>query len=1371
MTVSAPLILESESVLSAAPTATAPHENTFHIVGVGASAGGLEAFTQLLKSLPDDTGMAFVLVQHLAPTHASSLADILSRATNMPVAEVEDGMRVEPNRIYVIPPDRDMTIRHGVLHLLPRAAHGQHWSIDNFFRTLAEDQGHRAIGVVLSGTGTDGTLGLEAIKSGGGITFAQDSTAQQDGMPRSAIAAGYADSVLPPSEIANEIGRLSRHPYTAPIPFPIALGAEMNLVPILKLLHEATDTDFTNYKTNTLYRRITRRMALHKIEGTTDYLNFLKETPAEVEKLYQDILINVTSFFRNPETFEFLENKILPKLMKDRSADDPLRIWVIGCSTGEEAYSLAMIFTEAADDLNSHVQLQLFATDINPSAIEKARTGLYPKTIAQNVSPERLRRFFEEAGDGYRISKSIREQCVFSCHNVLTNPPFSRMDVISCRNLLIYMEPVLQQRIMPILHYALKPSGCLWLGASETIGSYRNLFETEDSKHKLYVKKIHPSSTLQFFPKVGKMRKPELGYVPILPRVVAVDLQKQADRVLLTKYAPPSVLVSSSMEILQFRGDTSPYLTPAPGKASFNLLKMLREGLLVAIRSAVTKAAKERVTVREKGLRVKSTEGYLDVGIEVIPMKDSANEGGFLILFEDIISSPPSSAPSAEISYDAKNEAVVVHMEPEVITRLTQELSDTRDYLQSVIDQQEIANEELQSAHEELQSTNEELQSMNEELETSKEEIQSSNEELVTLNDELNNRNQEMNRVNNDIVNLLGSAQLAIIMLTSEFRIRRFTPWAESLLNLIPSDVGRSFCDTMLNFPIPDLETLLKEVQKTGNIKEMEIQNKEGHWYSLRLRPYMTLENTIDGVIVMLVDVHTLKRANEYMESIVSTVREPLLVLDANLHVRTASRSFWQSFELVPSESKDLFLFEVGNGQWDIPELRKALTEVLPHDGAFDNLEIEHTFKHIGHKILLFTGRRLIQLDDRSPAILLAIEDITQRKQLEETLRHRATTLTEADDRKTEFLATLAHELRNPLAPLRNGLQILSMPNASQDMIVQSRKLMERQLKQMVRLIDDLLDVSRITSGKIDLRLAYLVLADVVKNAMETSASLIEERNHTLTVDLPEESIWLHGDMTRLSQILSNLLNNSAKYTNPGGHIELIVRQKENDAVIIVRDDGIGIAPEMLPRIFDMFAQVDTSLERRQGGMGIGLSLVRNLVKMHNGSVEAYSEGLGKGSEFTVRLPVSSPPQSKPALPLTSKQEDNSASPCRVLVVDDNESSSKTLGWMIELMGHEVRLAKNGLSAIKIAKSFRPDVVLLDIGLPGMNGYEICKLMRKEPALKDTIFIAQTGWGQEEHIRRSKKAGFGHHLVKPVDMDDLKKILSSKPVREQSSHP
>ena len=488
----------------------------FPIVGVGASAGGLEAFTQLLKALPADTGMAFVLVQHLAPTHPSALAEILSRATKMPVMEVNEEATVEPNHVYVIPPDRSMILVRGALQLLPREG-GLHRPVDQFFRALAEDRRHQAIGVVLSGTASDGTVGLEAIKGEGGITFAQDATAQHEGMPHSAIASGCVDFVLPPDGIAREIVRISQHPYAAPVAEARETDDKPNLAEVVQLLHHATGVDFTHYKFNTLFRRVTRRMVFQKMDTLPEYVRFLRETPAEVDALYQDILISVTSFFRDKESFEALKSKVFPRLLKDRSRHDPVRLWTLGCSTGQEAYSLAMVFAEAAEAAGSSVPLQLFATDLNPAGIEKARAGVYSKDIAQDVSPERLRRFFTEVDGSYRIGKSIRDACVFSRHNVLADPPFSRIDLISCRNLLIYLEPVLQQKIVPTLHYALKPAGCLWLGGSETIGTYRNLFEAEDAKHKIYSKKPGSGPGHGHFPLQhgGALRSP---FTPITAR-------------------------------------------------------------------------------------------------------------------------------------------------------------------------------------------------------------------------------------------------------------------------------------------------------------------------------------------------------------------------------------------------------------------------------------------------------------------------------------------------------------------------------------------------------------------------------------------------------------------------------------------------------------------------------------------------------------------------------------------------------------------------------------------------------------------------------------------------------------------------------------
>lgn len=1941
----------------------------FPIVGVGASAGGLEAFTQLLRVLPCDTGMAFVLVQHLSPSHASALAEILSRATKMPVSEVHDELTVEPNHVYVIPPARNMTISNGRLQLVPRESSGLHSPIDQFFISLAAEWQQRVIGVVLSGTASDGTQGLEAIKAEGGITFAQDATAQHDGMPHSAIASGCVDFVLPPEEIAREIIRIGHHPCVLTEAKSQKPDNNTGFARIVNLLHHATGVDFTHYKYNTLYRRVTRRMVLQKLDDLNQYVEFLDKTPTEVEALYQDVLISVTSFFRDPEAFAVLQSDVFPRLLKGRTRHEPVRIWTPGCSTGQEAYSLAMAYMEAADSMGSQVPLQLFATDLNAANIEKARAGIYPGDIAQDVSPERLKRFFTEVDTGYRISKTIRDACVFSQHNVLADPPFSRMDLISCRNLLIYLEPVLQQKIVPLLHYALKPAGCLWLGGSETIGTYDNLFEAEDSRHRIYTRKPGSGRDRGHFA-LQNGGKPRAPFVPFTTRTVdtAIDLHKEADRVLLTKFAPPGVVVSDGLEILQYRGDTGPFLTPAPGKASFSLLKMLREGLLVGVRSAILRAEKEESPVREEGLRVKSNDRYLDVAIEVIPLrKGGEKQGGFLILFEQPL--PLSSASGrGQPSGDSEPSQTVEHQggdtlrSPEATlvdgdsVRLERELVATRDYLQSLIEGQEAANEELQSANEEVQSANEELQSTNEELETSKEEIQSSNEELATVNDELNSRNAELNRVNNDLLNFVAGIQSAVVMLGQDLRIRRFTPSAETLLNLSPADVGRPLAGIPFNLDgAPDLEEMLTEVLDTLYPKERDVRNKQGRWYSLRLRPYRTVDNVMEGVVMMLIDIDAIKRAHEYTESIVATVREPLLVLDTDLRVKSASRSFYETFQVTSKDTISRQLFELGNRQWDIPDLRRLLVEVLPLETVVADFEMEHEFERIGLRSMRLNARRLIQSADQAPLILLAIEDITERRQaqqalrdseqrfhvkidalpaavyttdangrityanraaielvgqtpdchiaqwslacrmyrpdgtdwpheecpmatslktghavrgaeviverpdgtrrwvepyptplldaegrvygginmlvditdrkqaaadlreqherlkvlseaatallfandpdamlhgllakfgpplsvdayfnymvdpggnalklvssdgipaeatreiermeygqglcgtvalnrkplvrthllqsddpkaalaksfgfrayacnpllsddlllgtlsfasrskdqfdpeeiiflqtisdyvavayarihvetliresqerlqfimdsmpqkiftttpsghidyfnpqwteftgktfeemhdsgwtdfvhpddlaekkrhwqhafetgepfqsehrlrgadghyhwhfsratpqrdergrilmwvgsntdvddikqaelklhdsemryrrlfetskdgvlildasdgrimnvnpfmiellgysssefqgkelweiglfsdraasesvvrqlqekgylrfehlpviskngrrvevevianthheenhgviqcnirditersrMENALREQAVQLSELHRRKDEFLAMLSHELRSPLAPIANAVQLLGLQKSAENRIQQqARGIIERQVGQLQHLVDDLLEVSRITSGRVQLRLDRVDLRHIAEGAVETVRPLIEQHRHELTVSLPQESVWMVADAARLEQVLVNLLTNAAKYTEGGGHIWLTVELSGtasrgvqsadstpdaapvinpgtdipgspeclDEVVIRVRDTGVGIPPELLPHVFDLFTQAGRSLDRAQGGLGIGLSLVKQLTELHGGRVAAFSTA-GEGSEFVVRLPVSShearsaSDESDGDSPLVSR-DSPPATLLKVLVVDDDVDTVLGFSMLLRASGHDVRTAHDGLSAVEAAIDYRPDVVLLDIGLPGLNGYEVAKRIRQNSSLKHTVLIALTGYGQDTDRQTSQEAGFDHHLVKPARLEQIKKILAT--VQEAMNH-
>src|SRR5712692_5632215 len=1331
----------------------------FPIVGIGASAGGLDAFIQLLRALPADTGMAFVLVQHLDPTHASMLTEILSRATAMRVAEVTDQTAAEPNHVYVIPPGVTLGIERGILRLSPRKeARGQHRPIDDFLNSLAHDQGHLAIGVILSGSATDGTLGLESIKAEGGITFAQDDTAQHRSMPNSAVAAGGVDFVLPPIAIAAELHRISRHPYVASAAGDEAAAeaGESSLGRILDQLRMTTGVDFSNYKRNTLYRRISRRAVLHKLEGLKDYARYLQSNPGEVYAVYQDILISVTSFFRNPDAFEVLKSKVFPKLTKDRSRHDPVRIWSLGCSTGEEAYSIAIAFAEFVESSHAQVPLQLFATDLNGVGIEKARVGLYPKTIAHDVSAERLRRFFFETDGMYRITKTIRDTTVFARHNVLTEPPFSRIDLISCRNLLIYMEPTLQQRALEVMHYALQPHGVLWLGNSEAIGSQRDLFEVEDVKHKIYVKKAGASRLTHAFPPGRREERRPGDQRALEVSVPGSSVHREADRVLLTKYAPASVLVNADMEVLQFRGETGPYLAPAPGKASLGLLKMLREGLLVGVRGAIHKARREDAPVREEGLRVKSMGGYRDVNVQVIPVKETKAGAPphYLVLFED--TSPRKALGTKGAKAEARKGKIARtaarkkrESSEREAARLTQELAATREYLQSVIEQQEAANEELQSSNEEVQSANEELQSINEELETSKEEIESSNEELATVNQELQDRNAELGQSNNDFINLLASVQLAIVMLGPDLRIRRFTPMAEKLFNLIAADVGRPITDIQLGIGVPNLDRMLTEVMDTVSAKETEIRDKEGRWHILRLRPYRTMDDKIDGVVVVLIDVDALKRDQEIQRrqsELLEQTEEPILMWELGGGIMYWNRGAEEAYGFTGSQA-------MGRTSYDLlatSPTAPVYLDTLQREGHWKG-ELTHV-RRDGEPVAVESRMVMERHEGRSSLVFQTDHVITERKRMEETLRQRAEELLAADQSKDQFLAMLAHELRNPLAPLSNALEILRQPGASPAMFDRAREAMSHQIQNLSRLVDDLLDVSRMTQGRIELRKEPVDLLAILERTVETSRHHRDERGQALRLALPTEGIYLEADAFRLEQILGNLLNNASKFTARGGQIWLTVEgpsASPGHVVIRVGDSGIGIAPEQLSRVFNLFVQVDSSLNRAAGGLGIGLTLVRYLVELHGGSVEVHSLGLGKGSEFVVRLPAL-PERSREAAPAVGERSDREPVSRRVLVTDDNVDGADTLAMVLRGAGHDVRVAHSGPDTVEIAQSFRPHVIFLDVGMPGMDGYETARQLRGIAGLEDALLVALTGFGQESDRRQAREAGFDEFLVKPA---------------------
>jgi two-component system CheB/CheR fusion protein len=900
---------EPKTTTSEAPETVVKPDEGFPIVGIGASAGGLAAFEAFFSGMPADTdpGMAFVLVQHLAPDHKSVLTELIQRYTRMRVIEVEDGMVVQPNCTYIIPPNRDMAFLNGTLQLMePAAPRGQRLPIDFFFRSLAQDQHERAICIVLSGTGSDGAQGVRAVKGEGGMVMAQNpGSTEFDGMPRSAIATGLVDYELPPAEMPAQIIAYVDHAFGKPplAATPPAPKSENALKKTFVLLRAQTGHDFSLYKPSTIQRRIERRMAVNQIDSIAEYVKFLQQTPAELESLFRDLLIGVTNFFRDREAFAALETQVIPRLLEGKAAGAVIRVWTPGCSTGEEAYSIAILLMECLEKLKRSCKLQVFATDIDSQAISAARTGIYPASIASDVSPERLARYFvpePESADGnpsaYRIHKSIRDVLVFSEQNVIKDPPFSKLDLISCRNLLIYMGGDLHKKLIPLFHYALKPGGFLFLGTSETVGEHADLFATLDRKSKLYQQKtdLHSAQRAvlsRFLPPmtVSEESAPRTG-VKTAAAVGKLPLRELTESALLQQAALTGALVNGQGDILYLHGRTGLYLEPAPGEAKVNnILKMAREGLRRELSTALHKADGTMEVVRRPGLRVKSNGGFTTINLTVSPVPPdpaavkSAVPNLFLVVFEEApaesqarakiagITKPVESAGENGLDMDAR------------IAALKQELRAKEEYLQTSNEELETSNEELKSSNEEMQSVNEELQSTNEELETSKEELQSVNEELATVNAELQTKVADLSRANNDMNNLLAGTGIGTIFVDHQLRILRFTPAVTQIINLILSDVGRPVGHIVSNLIGYDrLSEDVKTVLDTLVSKEVEVQTTAGAWFAMRIQPYRTLDNVIEGAVITFADITRLKEAQAMLQEYERLRRLAVVLRDSN---------------------------------------------------------------------------------------------------------------------------------------------------------------------------------------------------------------------------------------------------------------------------------------------------------------------------------------------------------------------------------------------------------------------------------------------------------------------------------------------------------
>ena len=1187
-------------------------KNLFPVVGIGASAGGLEAFKDLIKAIPQNSGMAYIIVQHLHPGHSSSLPEILQRETSIPVEEISDNVKVKPNHIYVIPVNKILVANDGVLQLSERPKEKKNMLIDIFFSSLAEVHKDRSIGIILSGTGSDGTAGLKRIKDVGGITIVQDAdSAAYDDMPQSAIKSDVADFILAPQKMPEQLSEfvhtLNKFDHNGDA-YPVEKRTEENYRQILSLLRLRFGADFNFYKQSTIRRRILRRLAILKQEKIVDYLHYLQQNKEEQDNLFHDLLIPVTAFFRDPKTFEYIRDTIFPELIKDKSFINPLRIWVAGCSTGEEAYSIGISLYEFLSDKLSSVKIQIFATDISEHAIAKARAGIYSKRQLEGVSDQRLQQFFTKIDGSYQIKKIIRDICVFASHNFLKDPPFAKIDLISCRNVLIYMEPFLQKKVYAIFHYSLNEKGFLLLGKSETAGNESELFQQVDKKDKLYTKKTGTGKLITVTSRSREDKIKDKDYSIRSNERKKDDFQKSADDILLSKYTPPGIIVNEQFDIVQFRGSTGSYLEPAPGKASLNVLKMAREGLAFELRNALHKAKSTARPFSKHHIPINNGKKIID--IEVIPLPDTIDLH-FLILFKD--SEEPKESSSRHLAVKGKRQNNKTKDDKdEQIQKLEKDLSVAREDMKAITEDQEAANEELQSANEELLSGSEELQSLNEELETSKEELQSTNEELITVNQELFDRGEKYNR------------------------------------------------------------------------------------------------------------------AREYAEAIVATIHEPMLVLNHNFTIKSANKSFYNTFLLTEKETLGKNLFELQKNGWDIQGLKASLLKIKHREEKFLEWEMTHAFPSIGTRTICFNAQPIIE-ENGNLLILLAFDDITLRKEAEriqgfqnlrmilesmpqitfsasadgkftyfndyfiqysgmsltnarengwlpviKTEQERAVSLswehsiktledfncefqlkrksdgmyrwhlcrataiinedgevaawvgsaTDIEEQKTkekikdDFISVASHELKTPLTTAKAYIQLIefSMEQNNNPDILYAKKA-ANSIERLNRLVMELFDVSKIKNGKMGLNISSFDFNKMLAEAIE-SVQIASEK-HTI-IKNGEIAGKVSGDEDRLKQVIINLLTNAVKYSPGADKVFINVTLENNTVKVAVKDHGIGINKKSLNKIFDRYYRENGQSSHIQG-LGIGLAISKEIIQRHNGKIWAESEpGEGSTVYFTV---------------------------------------------------------------------------------------------------------------------------------------------------------
>ena len=1414
-------------------SATEIEANSFTVVAVGASAGGLEAVSQFLQNLSPDTGMSYIYVQHLSPDHESLLVPLLSKKTEMKVQDIDNMEKIVPNNVYVIPYNKEIEVIDGHIQLIPRPKNkSSNLSIDVLFSSLAETHKENVIGIVLSGSASDGTRGLSEIKEAGGITFAQDNSAKFTSMPHSAIASGLVDFILSPKEIAEKLNWMSKYDLIGHSQIKTKSKGKIDdknidLKNIFLLLLKKKNVDFSFYKMKTIKRRVIRRMLLHKIETIKQYTEFLKKNENEIDLLYQDLLINVTEFFRDPEAFDTLKKSIFPQLLKNKSQNKTLRIWVAACATGEEVYSIAMLLRELQGNKTKQIPFQIFASDLSLTAINIARNGEYSGQQLKNVSPKRLQQFFIKSGNKYRISKSIRDVCVFAHHNILSDPPFSRMDFISCRNLLIYLDSAAQKKAVATFHYALNDGGCLMLGKSETIGAQEELFTIDDKKFKIYFRK--KNSGVYKIPQItSRISQPSLNEkksatISVNKGEIASthgNLGNVFDAVLLAHYMPASVIINHNLDILQFRGSTEMYLKNSPGKANLNILNMVLPEISFELRNAIYNAIKKKQTVNKTDIEInpnKNETVVQVVNLEVMPLKIEGEEPLLVVVFTsqqvDILQ---QSGQSSEKDSIAKHRR---------IKKLEEELVATRADMSSITNDQEALNEELQSANEEIVSSNEELQSLNEELETSKEEIESTNEELITSNQELLARNQ------------------------------------------------------------------------------------------------------------LVEDLYT------YNETILSTIHEPMLVLDENIRIKSANKSFYKTFQVTEAESLGQSLYKLGSNQWNIPRLRVLLEEIIPKNNTFHDFEVKHEFPVIGHKIMLLNAHRIIKQSNSQELIVLTIIDNTEvrklQTELQEKERKNREKQLEADKKawklieesnarydmmlmqspfafvifkgkdmvislanesvkeiwgkgkniegkkllqvlpeikdgplpemlekvyatgvsqqgyeflvpikrngklenvyfnfvfqpymeadktisgvtmisyevtghfimkdelleakihaeqkaqiaedamkaKQQFLSNMSHEIRTPMNAIIGFTKVVLKTDVNEKQ-KEYLNAIKTSGDSLIMLINDILDLAKVDSGKMSFEHVPFKMKESITSILQLFETKVQENNTELIVEYePEIPEVLLGDSMRLRQIILNLMSNAVKFTS-GGKIKVNVRllkedKKKATLEFAITDTGIGISEDKLETIFENFQQASFGTSKMYGGTGLGLAIAKQLVESQGGSIGVKSK-VDEGSTFSFILSFQ---KTKDGVKEKAETEnipsETKIKNIKVLVAEDIPLNQLLMKTLLDDFKFECDIASNGKIAIEKLQNKPYDIVLMDLQMPEMNGFEATTYIRN--VLKSNIpIIALTANVTTADLAKCKAIGMNDYISKPVEekllyhkiVNLIKKSTSAKPTEEKEN--